>query len=51
LFDGPGDIVSIAAAAALVTPGLTAALMAAIGLWRGHGAAATAQFSSLRLRW
>jgi GH24 family phage-related lysozyme (muramidase) len=36
LFDGPGDLVSIAAAAALVTPGLAAALMAAVGLWRGQ---------------
>ena len=42
LFDGAGDMVSIAAAVALVTPGLAAALIAAIGLWRGQGAAATA---------
>lgn len=36
LFDGPGDLISIAAAAALVTPGLAAALMGAVGLWRGQ---------------
>jgi lysozyme len=42
LFDGAGDMVSIAAAAALVTPGLAATLMAAVGLWRGQAAAATA---------
>jgi hypothetical protein len=42
LFDGAGDMVSIASAAALVTPGLAATLMAALGLWRGQVAAATA---------
>ena len=42
LFDGAGDMVSIAAAAALVTPGLAATLMAAFGLWRSQGAPATA---------
>jgi hypothetical protein len=42
LFDGAGDLVSIAAAGALVTPGLAATLMAAFGLWRSQGAAATA---------
>lgn len=36
LFDGPGDFISIAAAAALVAPGLAATLMAALGLWRGQ---------------
>lgn len=40
LFNGPGDLVSIVAAAALVTPGLAAALMAAVGFWRGDGAPA-----------
>lgn len=42
LFDGTGDMVSIAAAGALVGPGLAATLMAAFGLWRGQpkGAAA-----------
>lgn len=42
LFDGAGDLVSIAAAAALVTPGLAATLMAAVGLWRGQPRAAAA---------
>lgn len=42
LFDGAGDMVAISGAAALVTPGLAATLMAAIGLWRGQGSAATA---------
>jgi GH24 family phage-related lysozyme (muramidase) len=42
LFDGAGDMVSIAAAAALVAPGLAATLMAAVGLWRGHPAPTTA---------
>jgi len=36
LFDGEGDLISVAAAAALVTPGLAATLMAAAGLWRGQ---------------
>lgn len=36
LFDGAGEGVSIALAAALVAPGLAATLMAAIGLWRGQ---------------
>jgi lysozyme len=35
LFNGNGDFVEIAGAAALVTPGLAATLMAAVGLWRG----------------
>jgi len=35
LFDGRGDTIEIVAAAALVTPGLAATLMAAVGLWRG----------------
>lgn len=42
LFDGAGDIIAIAGAAALVTPGLAATLMAAIGLWRGQPSAAVA---------
>lgn len=42
LFDGAGDLVSIGGAAALVTPGLAATLMAALGLWRSQGAAAAA---------
>ncbi|HYD74314.1 MAG TPA: hypothetical protein VEF55_14345, partial [Candidatus Binatia bacterium] len=42
LFDGAGDLVSIAAAGALVAPGLAAALMAAFGLWRSQGDTATA---------
>jgi GH24 family phage-related lysozyme (muramidase) len=42
LFDGAGDMVSIAAAAALVAPGLAATLMAAFGLWRSQGAPAAA---------
>jgi hypothetical protein len=42
LFDGAGDLVSIGAAAALLTPGLAATLMAALGFWRSQGAAATA---------
>jgi GH24 family phage-related lysozyme (muramidase) len=36
LFDGEGDLISIGAAAALVTPGLAATMMAAIGVWRGQ---------------
>jgi hypothetical protein len=35
LFNGRGDPVEIAGAAALVTPGLAATLIAAFGLWRG----------------
>ena len=35
LFSGSGGAVEIAGAAALVTPGLAATLMAAFGLWRG----------------
>jgi lysozyme len=42
LFDGAGDMVSIAAAAALVTPGLAATLMAAFGLWRSQAVPAAA---------
>lgn len=42
LFDGSGDFVSIIAAAAVVTPGLAATLMAAFGFWRGHGQPANA---------
>lgn len=42
LFGSAGDLVSIAAAAALVTPGLAATLMAALGLWRGQDKLATA---------
>jgi len=42
LFDGAGDIVSIIAAAALVTPGLAATLMAAFGLWRAQANPAVA---------
>lgn len=34
VFDGAGDAVEIAAAAAVVTPGLAATLMAAYGFWR-----------------
>lgn len=42
LFDGAGDIVTIAAAGAVVAPGLAATLMAAFGLWRGQTKAAAA---------
>jgi GH24 family phage-related lysozyme (muramidase) len=35
LFDGAGDLVAIAAAVALVTPGLAATLIGAYGFWRG----------------
>jgi lysozyme len=42
LFDGAGDLIAIAAAAALVTPGLAATLMAAVGLWRAQPKAAAA---------
>ncbi len=34
LFDGAGDMISIAAAVAVLTPGLAATLMAVIGFWR-----------------
>lgn len=36
LVDGVYDFVNVAAAAALVTPGLFATLIAAVGLWRPH---------------
>jgi GH24 family phage-related lysozyme (muramidase) len=39
LFGGAGDIVEIAAAAALAAPGLAATLMGAYGLWRAPRAA------------
>jgi GH24 family phage-related lysozyme (muramidase) len=42
LFDGAGDLVSILAAAAVVTPGLAATLMAAFGLWRSQANPAAA---------
>lgn len=35
LFDGAGDMISIAAAVAVLTPGLAATLMAVVGFWRG----------------
>jgi GH24 family phage-related lysozyme (muramidase) len=42
LFDGPGDLIAMIAAAALVTPGLAAVLIAAVGLWRTVPKAAAA---------
>ncbi len=42
LVDSAGDLVSIAAAAALITPGLAATLMAGFGFWRGQGQPAAA---------
>jgi lysozyme len=36
LADGVGDLVSLAAGSAVLTPGLAAALMAVAGLWRSH---------------
>jgi lysozyme len=35
VFNGRGDAVEVAGAAALAAPGVAAALMAAVGLWRG----------------
>jgi hypothetical protein len=35
LFNGRGDVIEVAGAAALVAPGLAAVLIAALGLWRG----------------
>ena len=41
LFEGPGDLVSIGGAAAVVAPGLAAILMAAFGFMRGGAAQRT----------
>jgi hypothetical protein len=35
LFNGDGDVVEITAAAILAAPGAAAAILAALGLWRG----------------